>query len=82
MIDDRTELLVISKVNFLRFITDEGFDILKKECAQRRVLRSQIMASFLASRQWEQHRHDIVKEIMDAHELTRILERNKVQGYN
>lgn len=77
----KTELLVISKVNFLRFISDEGFETMKKECHQRRIAVSQIISSFLKSRQWEQKRHDIIKETIEAQNLAKLLERNKMNGY-
>ena len=65
--NSKTECLLLKKMDFLRYATDKSFDTLREEVLQKVVSSKEVVASFLASRNWENLKHEMVKEIFDSH---------------
>jgi hypothetical protein len=61
----KTECLVLSKVDYLRFASDRTFDILRAENAAKQIPDLSIVESFTTCNAWLTYKKKIMKEIMD-----------------
>jgi CRP-like cAMP-binding protein len=59
----KTECLLIKKVDFLRFATDEAFEQLRTELLAMKITPEDAADNFLSSRQWDQLKRDIIEEL-------------------
>ena len=63
--NSKTECLLIKKVDFLRYATDKAFETLREEVLQKVVSSKEVVSSFLASRTWNNLKHEMIKDIFE-----------------
>lgn len=60
----KTECLIIKKVDFLRFATDQVYEQIRTEVLDKRVTATDAVKGFLRIRKWEDLKREVVKDLL------------------